>query len=81
MKRIVTASKKATKDQIKIDFMNYMINSNEAEIDGELIRDVYDRILDAVEQGLSFEQLEALAIDEGVSLVEALDMIEERYVR
>lgn len=81
MKRIITASKKATKDQIKIDFMNYMLNSNEAEIDGELIRNVYDRILDAVEQGLSFEQLEALAIDEGVSLVEALDMIEERYVR
>lgn len=76
LKKVITASSRMNRDQIKLDFMNYMLDSYEAEIDGESIGSTFDRIVKVVKQGFSFEQLEAWAAEEGMTLVEVLDAYE-----
>lgn len=73
MKKVML-SKLVNRNQLKIELMDYLIDSNEGEISGESVRFVYDQIIDAVKQGFSFDQLRSWALDEGITIVEALDL-------
>ena len=73
MKKVMS-SKRVNRDQLKIELMDYLLDSNEGEIGGESVRFVYDQIVDAAKQGFSFDQLRSWALDEGITLVEALDL-------
>lgn len=51
MKRIINAGTRVNRDRIKIDLMDYLLTTMEGDIDGEPVRFVYDRIVDAARQG------------------------------
>ena len=81
MRKFVKASNRPiNRNAIKLNLINYLLSNYECTVDGQDLSSVYERILDAERQGYSFTQIETWAYEEGLTLVEVLDMYENGEV-